>query len=170
MSFLKMCVPADGVKGIKQFVLESIVGAGGKPCPPGIVGVGIGGSADYAMYLAKEAIARPVGTRNADPHVAKLEEELYELLNETGIGRSEEHTSELQSQSNLACRLLLEKKNSESNAPSRTAPAALNSCSRRHRWPRLHGSQRPPIAHPSRTSAPWRRKPHAAPPVHESRF
>ena len=86
MSFLKMCVPADGVKGIKQFVLESIVGAGGKPCPPGIVGVGIGGSADYAMYLAKEAIARPTGTRNPDPHVAKLEEELYELLNETGIG------------------------------------------------------------------------------------
>jgi fumarate hydratase subunit alpha/L(+)-tartrate dehydratase alpha subunit len=86
MSFLKMCVPADGVKGVKQFVLESIVGAGGKPCPPGIVGVGIGGSADYAMYLAKEAIARPVGTRNPDPHVAKLEEELFELLNETGIG------------------------------------------------------------------------------------
>jgi tartrate/fumarate subfamily iron-sulfur-dependent hydro-lyase alpha chain len=86
MSFLKMCVPADGVKGIKQFVLESIVGAGGKPCPPGIVGVGIGGSADYAMYLAKEAIARPVGTRNSDPHVAKLEEELYELLNQTGVG------------------------------------------------------------------------------------
>ncbi|MFL5961336.1 MAG: fumarate hydratase, partial [Gaiellaceae bacterium] len=86
MSFLKMCIPADGVKGIKSFVLESIVGAGGKPCPPGIVGVGIGGSADYAMYLAKEAIARPVGTRNSDPHVAKLEEELYELLNETGIG------------------------------------------------------------------------------------
>ena len=74
MSFLKMCVPADGVKGIKQFVLESIVG------------VGIGGSADYAMYLAKEAIARPVGTRNSDPHVAKLEEELYELLNQTGVG------------------------------------------------------------------------------------
>jgi fumarate hydratase subunit alpha/L(+)-tartrate dehydratase alpha subunit len=86
MSFLKMCVPADGVKGIKQFVLESIVGAGGKPCPPGIVGVGIGGSADYAMYLAKEAIARPVGTTNPDPEVAKLEQELLELLNETGIG------------------------------------------------------------------------------------
>ncbi|TML32309.1 MAG: fumarate hydratase, partial [Actinobacteria bacterium] len=86
MSFLKMCVPADGVKGIKQFVLESIVESGGKPCPPGIVGIGIGGSADYAMYLAKEAIARPIGTRNSDPHVAKLEEELYELLNETGIG------------------------------------------------------------------------------------
>ena len=86
MSFLKMCVPADGVKGIKRFVLESIVGAGGKPCPPGIVGVGIGGSADYAMYLAKEAIARPIGTRNADPHVAQLEDELFGLLNETGIG------------------------------------------------------------------------------------
>ena len=86
MSFLKMCVPADGVNGIKRFVLESIVGAGGKPCPPGIVGIGIGGSADYAMYLAKEAIARPVGTRNGDPIVAQLEEELYGLLNETGIG------------------------------------------------------------------------------------
>jgi tartrate/fumarate subfamily iron-sulfur-dependent hydro-lyase alpha chain len=86
MSFLKMCVPAEGVTGIKRFVLDSIVGAGGKPCPPGIVGVGVGGSADYAMHLAKEAIARPVGTRNPDPEVAKLEEELCGLLNETGIG------------------------------------------------------------------------------------
>ena len=86
MSFLKMCVPADGVRGIKEFVLDSIVGAGGKPCPPGIVGVGIGGSADYAMHLAKEAIARPVGTRNEDPLVAELEDDLYGLLNETGIG------------------------------------------------------------------------------------
>jgi tartrate/fumarate subfamily iron-sulfur-dependent hydro-lyase alpha chain len=86
MSFLKMCVPADGIAGIKRFVLDSIVGAGGKPCPPGIVGVGIGGSADYAMHLAKEAIARPVGTRNPDPEVAKLEDELTDLLNETGIG------------------------------------------------------------------------------------
>ena len=86
MTFLKMLVPADGVNGIKRFVLESIVGAGGKPCPPGIVGVGIGGSADYAMHLAKEAIARPVGTRNPDPLVAQLEDELYGLLNETGIG------------------------------------------------------------------------------------
>jgi fumarate hydratase subunit alpha/L(+)-tartrate dehydratase alpha subunit len=86
MSFLKMCVPADGIGGIKRFVLESIVESGGKPCPPGIVGVGIGGSADYAMYLAKEAIARPVGTRNPDPIVADLEEELTGLLNETGIG------------------------------------------------------------------------------------
>ncbi len=86
MSFLKMCVPADGVAGIKKFVLESNVESGGKPSPPGIVGVGIGGSADYAMYLAKEAITRPVGTKNPDSEVAKLEEELYELLNETGVG------------------------------------------------------------------------------------
>ena len=86
MSFLKMCVPADGVTGVKKFVLESIVGAGGKPCPPGIVGVGIGGSADYAMHLAKEAIARPVGSENEDPLVADLERELTGLLNETGIG------------------------------------------------------------------------------------
>ncbi|TMJ96009.1 MAG: fumarate hydratase [Actinobacteria bacterium] len=86
MSFLKMCTPADGVPGIKRFVLDSIVGAGGKPCPPGIVGIGIGGSADYAMVLAKEAIARPIGTRNPDPLVARLEDELFDLLNETGIG------------------------------------------------------------------------------------
>ncbi len=81
-----MCVPADGVSGIKRFVLDSIVGAGGKPCPPGIVGVGIGGSADYAMHLAKEAIARPVGSRNEDALVAQLETDLTDLLNETGIG------------------------------------------------------------------------------------
>src|SRR5688500_20298146 len=86
MSFLKMCVPADGVKGIKKFVLESIVGAGGKPCPPGIVGVGIGGSADYAMHLAKEAIARPGGAHNPDPLDAHREGELKDRLNEPGVG------------------------------------------------------------------------------------
>src|SRR5256712_12463021 len=86
MSFLKMCTPADGVKGIKQFVLESIVGAGGEPCPPGIVGVGIGGSADYAMYLAEGAITRPAGTRNLEPVVAAREQEPFERLNETGVG------------------------------------------------------------------------------------
>jgi tartrate/fumarate subfamily iron-sulfur-dependent hydro-lyase alpha chain len=86
MSFLKMLVPADGVKAVKRFVIDSIVGAGGKPCPPGIVGVGIGGSADLAMHLAKEAIARPVGTHNPDPVVAELETDLFTLLNETGIG------------------------------------------------------------------------------------
>jgi tartrate/fumarate subfamily iron-sulfur-dependent hydro-lyase alpha chain len=86
MSFLKMCSPADGVAGVKRFVLDSIVEAGGRPCPPGIVGVGVGGSADYALYLAKEAISRPIGSHNPDPEVAKLEDELTDLLNETGIG------------------------------------------------------------------------------------
>ncbi|MDX6495783.1 MAG: fumarate hydratase subunit alpha [Gaiellales bacterium] len=86
MSFLRMLTPADGVPAIKRFVLDSIVEAGGKPCPPGIVGVGIGGSADLAVQLAKQAIARPVGTHNADPDVAALEHELFALLNETGIG------------------------------------------------------------------------------------
>src|SRR5256885_4772792 len=84
MSFLKMCVPADGVKGIKQFVLESIVGAGGKPCPPGIVGVGIGGFAGYAMYLPKEGSARPGGTRNPGPLVAPPEDEPFQALDQTG--------------------------------------------------------------------------------------
>ena len=77
--------PLNDVSNLRE-AGESIVGAGGKPCPPGIVGIGIGGSADYAMHLAKEAIARPVGSRNPDPVVAQLEDELYELLNETGIG------------------------------------------------------------------------------------
>jgi tartrate/fumarate subfamily iron-sulfur-dependent hydro-lyase alpha chain len=86
MSFLKMCTPADGIAGIKRFVLDSIVNSGGRPCPPGIVGVGIGGSADYAMHLAKEAIARPIGTSNPDSEVAKLEDDLFDLVNETGIG------------------------------------------------------------------------------------
>ncbi len=86
MSFLKMLAPADGVKAVKRFVLDSIVDAGGRPCPPGIVGVGIGGSADLAMHLAKEAIARPVGTSNPDPEVARLERDLVALLNETGVG------------------------------------------------------------------------------------
>src|SRR2546430_1111215 len=86
MSFLKMCVPADGVKGIKQFVLESIVGAGGKPCPPGIVGVGLGGSADYPMYPAQEAITPPGRTRTPHPLAGHLEGVAYGLPNETGIG------------------------------------------------------------------------------------
>src|SRR4051794_19125855 len=67
MSSLKMCVPADGVKGIKQFVLESIVGAGGKPCPPGIVGVGIGGGARPPRYPPKKGNTRPRGARTAPP-------------------------------------------------------------------------------------------------------
>jgi len=86
MSFMKMLVPADGVNGIKRFVLEQVVGAGAKPCPPTIVGIGIGGSSDLCMALAKKATARPLGSRNGSSEIAKLEEELFDAINQTGIG------------------------------------------------------------------------------------
>jgi tartrate/fumarate subfamily iron-sulfur-dependent hydro-lyase alpha chain len=86
MSFMKMLIPADGVNGIKRFVLEHVVGAGAKPCPPTIVGVGIGGSSDLCMTLAKKASARPVGSKNPAPEYAALEKELFDAINKTGIG------------------------------------------------------------------------------------
>ena len=86
MSFLKMLVPADGINGIKKFVLEHVVGAGAKPCPPTIVGVGIGGSSDLCMALAKKATTRPLGSKNPDPQIAALEAELFDAINQTGIG------------------------------------------------------------------------------------
>ena len=86
MSFMKMLVPADGVAGIKRFVLEQVIGAGAKPCPPTIVGVGIGGSSDLCMTLAKKATTRPLGTKNPDAELAAIEEELLTAINQTGIG------------------------------------------------------------------------------------
>jgi fumarate hydratase subunit alpha len=86
MSALAMLTPAAGLKGVKEFILQTVVKASGQPCPPGILGVGIGGTADVAMKLAKEALLRPLGSRNPDPEVAKLEEELLEALNGLGIG------------------------------------------------------------------------------------
>jgi fumarate hydratase subunit alpha/L(+)-tartrate dehydratase alpha subunit len=86
MSSLKMLVPADGVNCIKRFVLEQVVGAGAKPCPPTIVGIGIGGSSDLCMALAKKATTRKLGTPNSDPQIAALEKELYDAINQTGIG------------------------------------------------------------------------------------
>ena len=86
MSFLKMLVPADGVRGIKRFVLECIVESAGKPCLPNVCGVGIGGSADLCTTLAKRALLRPVGDHNHDPLVAALEDELFALANELGLG------------------------------------------------------------------------------------
>ena len=85
-SFLRMLTPADGVRGIKRFVLESIVQAGGKPCPPVIVGIGLGGSFDSCGWLAKRAAIRPIGSRNPDADVAELESELLAATNELGIG------------------------------------------------------------------------------------
>jgi tartrate/fumarate subfamily iron-sulfur-dependent hydro-lyase alpha chain len=86
MSFLKMLVPSDGLAGVKRFVMEVTVGAGGKPCPPTIVGIGIGGTSDLCVLLAKKASIRPVGQRHPDAQIAALELELLEAINATGIG------------------------------------------------------------------------------------
>ncbi len=87
MSGLYMLSPGVGIKGIKKTVVEHIFRSGGKPCPPTIIGVGIGGGADLALTLAKKAaILRPIGERHPEDFVAKLEEELYEMANKLGIG------------------------------------------------------------------------------------
>jgi fumarate hydratase subunit alpha len=86
MSALAMLNPAQGTKGIKEFVLDAVVRAGGQPCPPIIVGLGIGGSADIACALAKSALLRPLDQVTEDPLLRELEEELHEALNMTGIG------------------------------------------------------------------------------------
>ncbi|ODS38188.1 MAG: fumarate hydratase [Candidatus Altiarchaeales archaeon WOR_SM1_86-2] len=86
MSKLAMLKPSDGIEGIKKFVIETVKDAGGKPCPPTILGVGIGGSFDSAPQLAKNALLRPINVRNPDPGIAELEEELKETVNELNIG------------------------------------------------------------------------------------
>jgi tartrate/fumarate subfamily iron-sulfur-dependent hydro-lyase alpha chain len=87
MSFLRMLKPADGIKAVKKFVLECVFDSGANPCPPTIVGIGLGGTSDVAAAMAKEASCfRKVGTHNADPLVAQLERELLDLINQTGIG------------------------------------------------------------------------------------
>ncbi len=86
MSALGMLNPSDSVEGVRRFVADAIVRAEGKPCPPAIVGVGVGGSADTCMALAKKALLRPAGSRNPAQDYARLEEELLEIINSTGIG------------------------------------------------------------------------------------
>jgi fumarate hydratase subunit alpha/L(+)-tartrate dehydratase alpha subunit len=87
MSFLRMLNPSEGRKGIKKFVLQCIFESGAKPCPPVIVGIGLGGTSDVAVQLAKEASTfRKIGTTSSDPDVATLERELLDLINQTGIG------------------------------------------------------------------------------------
>lgn len=86
MSYLKMCSPADGVGGVKRFVLDSVIDAGPRPCPPTIVGVGIGGTADLCSALAKKAILRPVGEPHTESEIAALESQLLDAINTTGIG------------------------------------------------------------------------------------
>jgi fumarate hydratase subunit alpha/L(+)-tartrate dehydratase alpha subunit len=85
-SFLKMATPAEGVDAIKRFVVDCVVAAGGKTCPPTIVGVGIGGTSDLCVALAKRAATRALGTRCADAHGASLEAELSEAVNALGVG------------------------------------------------------------------------------------
>ena len=86
MSALKMLVPADGVEGVKRFVVETVEKAGPNPCPPIIVGVGIGGSFEQAAILAKKGTSLPLDHQNPDPRYARLEQELYDAINATGIG------------------------------------------------------------------------------------
>ncbi len=86
MSTVKMLTPAQGIEGVKQAVIEQVKNAGGKPCPPIIVGVGIGGTFEKCAILAKKALLRPIGSKNPDPRYAQVEEELYEEINKLGIG------------------------------------------------------------------------------------
>jgi len=86
MSAIRMLKPSDGESGVKDFVVETVRNAGGNPCPPIIVGVGVGGSFDKCAYLAKRALLRKVGSVHPDPYYAEMEKELLKRINNTGIG------------------------------------------------------------------------------------
>ena len=86
MSRIAMLRPSDGVQGVKDFVIKTVEEAGPNPCPPIVVGVGVGGTFDKAAYLAKKALLRPVDVRNPKPYYAALEQELLESVNALGIG------------------------------------------------------------------------------------
>jgi len=86
MSRIKMMKPADGLEGVKKFVMETVKSAGANPCPPIIVGIGVGGTFDYVAYLAKKALLRKIGERSPDEKIAKLEVEWLEEINKLGIG------------------------------------------------------------------------------------
>jgi fumarate hydratase subunit alpha len=85
-SALAMLTPAEGWEGVKRFVIERVKECGGKPCPPVILGIGVGGGADYSLTLAKKAILRKIGERNPDERIAKIEEELLDEVNSLGVG------------------------------------------------------------------------------------
>jgi fumarate hydratase subunit alpha len=86
MSAVRMLKPSDGIEGVKSFVVETVDKAGGNPCPPIVVGVGIGGTFEKCAYLAKKALLRPLGRRHPDPFYAQVEEELLRRVNNTGVG------------------------------------------------------------------------------------
>ncbi|MFH0977389.1 MAG: fumarate hydratase [Spirochaetota bacterium] len=86
MSRISMLTPAEGMEGIKKFVVESVKNAGANPCPPTIIGIGIGGTFERAALLSKKALFRKIGTRNPDPELAKTEIEILKAINKLGIG------------------------------------------------------------------------------------
>ncbi|MFP4050268.1 MAG: fumarate hydratase [Thermoplasmata archaeon] len=86
MSNLTMMTPGRGLKGVKEIVLDHVAEMAGKPCPPTIIGLGLGGGADLAMELAKKSLLRPVGERHPEERIAELEEELLEKINDLGVG------------------------------------------------------------------------------------
>ena len=86
MSAVKMLKPSDGLEGVKKFVLDTVEAAGSNPCPPMVVGMGIGGTFEKAAFLAKKALMRPLDIRNPDPYYAELEGELLGMINALGIG------------------------------------------------------------------------------------
>lgn len=86
MSRLAMMPPAAGKAGITEFILRTVEESGGNPCPPIIVGIGLGGSAEYAMYLAKRAMTRKIGQPNPDAEEAQFEAELLDKVNGLGLG------------------------------------------------------------------------------------
>lgn len=86
MSEVAMLTPADGADGVKKFVVDKVCRSGGNPCPPIVVGVGIGGTFEKVAWLAKKSLLRPVGDRHPDPFYAAMEEELLERVNKLGIG------------------------------------------------------------------------------------
>lgn len=86
MCALNMMAPGKGIKGLKRFVVDHIVGCGGKPCPPTVVGIGVGGGADLSLKLGKKSLLRDIGVRHPESHIAELEEELLKLINESGVG------------------------------------------------------------------------------------
>lgn len=86
MSAIRMFKPSAGLQGIKDFILETVENAGPNPCPPMVVGVGIGGTFDKAALLAKKALMRPIDVRNEDPFYAELETEMLDKINKLGIG------------------------------------------------------------------------------------
>lgn len=86
MSAMKMLLPSDGIEGVKRFIIDTVIKAGSNPCPPIIVGVGVGGTIEKAAYLSKTALLRIVGSVNPMKHIADLEEELLDNINNLGIG------------------------------------------------------------------------------------